>query len=136
MSSVLPVVSPRSFTARDGLLRLAGLATAGAVLAGAGALGYGLACPWRTLTGTLCPVCGGTHLGMALLAGDLPGAFAANPFLFVLLVGVGLLGSLWTIEALGGPAVRPPRRLSRKADRWWLALGVLAVAWAVLRNIW
>ena len=39
--------------------------------------GIGVPCPWRLLTSTLCPLCGGTHVGVALLHGDPAGAWAA-----------------------------------------------------------
>lgn len=124
------------FSAATALRRLGVFGATGVALAGMGALGVGLPCPWRYLTGTLCPLCGATHLGVRLLALDVPGAFAANPFVFMLLVVLAGLGVLWAVEALGGPAVRPPRFLTRSVDRWWLALGVLGVAFAVLRNVW
>lgn len=127
---------PAAFRATAALKGLGGFAAAGVGLSALGTLGVGLPCPWRDLTGTLCPLCGSTHLGMALLRLDVAGAFAANPFVFLLLAALGTLGVAWSVEALGGPGVRLPRRLTRTPDRWWLALAVLAVAWAVLRNVW
>lgn len=125
-----------AFTPVRGLRRLAGFAGAGAVLSLAGAAGYGIPCPWRALTGTLCPLCGSTHLGVRLLHGDVAGAFAANPFVFTLLVVLAALGVAWTVAALGGPIVRLPRRLrGLSADRWWLALAVIGVGFAVVRNV-
>jgi uncharacterized protein DUF2752 len=97
--------------------------------------GLGIPCPWRSMTGTLCPLCGGTHLGMALLSGDLAGAWAANQFVLVGLAGLLLLGVLWAVEALGGPAVRPPRGLRGRPGLGWAAVALVAVAFAVWRNL-
>lgn len=44
--------------------------------------GLSLPCPFRLLTGYLCPGCGITTLILALLSGDIETAKAANPFLF------------------------------------------------------
>jgi len=102
--------------------------------------GVGLFCPFRTVTGWDCPLCGGTRMGNALLHGDVATAFAFNP---VALIGVALLalvGVLWVVEALGGPAVRPPAGLHRRLLRTTphQRLGVLlalAVVYTVLRNL-
>lgn len=124
------------FRASAALRGLAGFASAGLGLSALGAAGIGVPCPWREVTGTLCPLCGSTRLGVSLLRLDVAGAAAANPFVLGLLAVLALLGAVWAVEARGGPAVRLPRRVTRTPDRWWLALGVLAVTWAVLRNVW
>ena len=97
--------------------------------------GLGIPCPWRALTGTLCPFCGGTHVGMALLRGDLADAWAANQFVVVGLGVLVVLGLLWTLEALGGPAVRPPRALRGPSRCWWLLIGGGALLFGFLRNL-
>lgn len=73
-----------------GALLLAGLA--GALIVGAiggntaaHAAGGGLPCPFRALTGVVCPLCGMTHATLALGAGDLGAAFAAHPLFFAVL---------------------------------------------------
>lgn len=117
---------------------LRGLASFGAVGVGLSGValstGLGVPCPWRWLTGTLCPFCGGTHVGVALLQGDLAAAWAANQFVLLGLGVLGVFGVLWTSEVLGGPVVRPPRALRWGAGRWWFALGVLALGFALWRN--
>lgn len=133
---VTHVAGARQFSAVGALRGVGSFAVAGVGLSLLGRVGVGVGCPWRALTGTLCPLCGSTHLGMALLRLDVAGAWAANPFVFGVLVGVGVLTVLWTVEALGGPAARLPRPFTRSVDRWWLALGVLALTWGVLRNVW
>ncbi|MHB1009594.1 MAG: DUF2752 domain-containing protein, partial [Propionibacteriaceae bacterium] len=73
--------------ARDALLRVGSLGVSGL---GLGALylltGFGVPCPFRAMTGWLCPLCGGTHMAESLIRGDLAAAWAANPV--VLVVGV------------------------------------------------
>lgn len=44
--------------------------------------GISLPCPFRFLTGYLCPGCGITTLCLSLFCGDFPSAREANPFLF------------------------------------------------------
>ncbi len=134
---MVPETRPdRAFDARRGLRSLGIFGAVGLGLSAVAATtGMGLACPWRALTGTLCPLCGGTHVGTALLHGDLVGAWLANPFVVVGLAGLAVLGMLWTVESLGGPAVRPPRVLRGRPDRWWLAVGVIAALFALWRNL-
>ena len=123
------------------------LTVTGGILAGGLALsvlyattGIGLPCPFRALTGWQCPLCGGTRMGAALLHGDLWSAFSANPVALLAIMVLTVLSILWTVELLGGPAVRPPRRLARRRHRppvaAWLVLGgAAALAYAVLRNL-
>ena len=126
---------PDASVARTRLRAVGLLGAVGVSLAGVYAMtGVGLPCPWRYLTHTLCPFCGSTHLGVALLHGDFAGAWAANPFVFVLLAGTLVASVFWTVELLGGPAVRLPGRL-RDQRYWYAALGVVAIAFAVARNL-
>jgi hypothetical protein len=103
--------------------------------------GLGLPCPLRALTGWDCPLCGGTRLGGALLHGDVAAAFAANPLVLVGLVVLTALGVTWLVEALGGPAVRPPAPVAALVRRvspagWTAILLGAAVVYAVARNLW
>jgi hypothetical protein len=102
--------------------------------------GVGLPCPFRAVTGWDCPLCGGTRMGAALLDGDVPAAFGHNPVALIGLLILGLLGVLWAVEAVGGPAVRLPRRLADRMRRvqpaQWLVVGLLAaVSYTVVRNL-
>jgi hypothetical protein len=102
--------------------------------------GVGLPCPFRLLTGWDCPLCGGTRMGDALLHGDVPAAFGFNPVALVGLAILGVLGVLWTVEAVGGPPFRLPRPLSERLRRvhpmQWLAIGLLgALIYTVARNM-
>ena len=126
---------PAAFDPRAALAAAAWLGVAGVGLSVVKVTtGFGLPCPWRSLTGTLCPLCGGTTMGTHLLRGDLAAAWAANPFVLVLLGLGGLAVVAWTVEALGGPAVRPPAML-RRVGLWWALLVGAAVAFAVWRNL-
>lgn len=135
-----PMTSERvrvpGFSAERGLRALAAFGATGLGLSGlAATTGLGIPCPWRALTGTLCPLCGGTHAGMALLRGDLADAWAANQFVVLGLGVLVVLGLLWTVEALGGPAVLPPRSLRARPGLWWVVIGAVAVSFAVARNL-
>lgn len=44
--------------------------------------GISFPCPFRWLTGYLCPGCGITALCLSLIHGDVRAAYEANPFLF------------------------------------------------------
>jgi hypothetical protein len=79
-------------------------------------------------------------MGSALLHLDVAAAFAFNPVVLVGLVVLSALGVLWTVEVLGGPRVRPPRRVGERLRRVhptrWLLLGMtLAVLYTVVRNV-
>jgi hypothetical protein len=139
VESVLP--SKRPFRASRGLTYLGGFFGYGlAISALYATTGIGLPCPFRALTGWQCPLCGGTRLGRALLDGDVAAAFAYNPLVLVGLAVLTVLGALWTVEVLGGPAVRPPRAWAARAQAvhptHWLVLGLaVAAAFVLLRNL-
>jgi hypothetical protein len=102
--------------------------------------GVGLPCPFRAVTGWNCPLCGGTRMGEALLHGEVLAAFTFNPLALVGLVILAILGALWTVEAVGGPAVRLPGRatelLRRISAKQWLAAGLLVAAlYTIARNL-
>lgn len=141
MAGVTTRPPARTFRATTGLVYLGGLAAFGVGLSAFYAVtGVGLPCPFRMATGWDCPLCGGTRLGSALLHGDLVAAFSYNPLLLAGLVVLSVLGVLWAVEAVGGPAVRLPRRpaafLARVQPTQWLVLGLAAAAfYVVLRNL-
>ncbi|WP_432134873.1 MULTISPECIES: DUF2752 domain-containing protein [unclassified Streptomyces] len=87
-------------------------------------------CPFRLVTGQLCPACGGTRMAYDLLHGDLAGAWHDNRALLLASpFALALLGR-WAWEGLRGRRWRP--RLSRRTQI--LILG-LAVTWTVVRNV-
>ncbi|MGV8909751.1 MAG: DUF2752 domain-containing protein [Propionicimonas sp.] len=113
----------------------AGLGVIGLSLSGMYAItGVGIPCPWRLATHTLCPFCGSTTMGAALLHGDVGAAWSANPFVLTLLAGLAVACLCWIVELGGGPALRLPRRLSGQ-NLWYGAFAVAAIAFAVWRNL-
>ena len=92
-------------------------------------LGVGLPCPFRRVTGLLCPGCGVSRMCLALLEGDWPGAWAANPALCLLLLpGTVLLA--WRGRGYGKGF--PPARWE---ERTWLVMAAVLLAFGVLRNL-
>lgn len=135
-----PAATP-TFRASRALLPLGGIFAAGLGLSALYATtGIGVVCPFRALTGWDCPLCGGTRTGSALLHGDVAAAFASNPVALVGITLLGVVGALWVVEALGGPAVRPPLALrgrwARTTQRQRLVLLlVAATVCTVLRHL-
>lgn len=79
-------------------------------------------CFFHQVTGLPCPTCGGTRAALALLSGDVPGAFHANPLVaaaLVVLVGGGLVAG--AIAAFGR-GVREPARIPG-----WARAGIVLV---------
>jgi hypothetical protein len=132
----MAAISAESRTvARKGLLSAGLLGGIGLALSGTYALtGQGIPCPWRALTHTLCPFCGATTLGAALLNGDVSGAWAANPFVFLLLAGLAVACLFGVLVVAGGPGFRLAVRL-REQRFWYAGLTVAAVVFAVGRNL-
>ena len=118
--------------------RLVSLGTFGLIGLGLSAtyrlFGVGVPCPWRVLTGTLCPFCGSTHLGADLLNLDFAGAWASNQFVFSVGVIVALASVFWIIEALGGPKLRLRPGLTQQRV-WMGTLTVVAIGFTIVRNL-
>lgn len=77
---------------------------------------------------------------MALIHLQPAQAFADNPLVFLGLVMLPVLALFWAVEALGGPAVRPPVRLanwSRRIhpSRWLAGFVLLGLADTLVRNL-
>jgi len=93
------------------------------------------ACPFLTLTGHPCPLCGGTRSFSAIWRGDIGASlhlYPVGPLLFVTCVGVAAYAvvALVTRRSL---AVR----LSRRVERWITVAGLAMISssWA-LKLIW
>lgn len=109
------------------------------VAAGAGVLrafnpasaGFFPPCPFRAMTGYLCPGCGTTRALHEILHGNFSAAFRLNPLMMLLLPYVGYMGASSAMETVFGRAL--PRFFLRPAYIWTLLVVILAY-W-VLRNI-
>jgi hypothetical protein len=88
------------------------------------------ACPFRFLTGLLCPACGGTRMTYDLMHGRFSAAWLDNRALLLVAPFALALLARWMVEGLRGRHWRP--ELSPRAQV--LVLG-LAVVWTVVRNI-
>lgn len=75
-------------------------------------------------------------MGAELLHGHLGAAFAFNPLAFLGLIVAIALGLAWSVESLGGPALRPPGALRRLSARQvWIGLGVVSFVFMIARNV-
>lgn len=93
--------------------------------------GLAVGCPFRALTGRLCPGCGATTMFVRLARLELGGAFESNPLLFCLLPFAAFLycSSLW--RRFKGA---PPRLVRLKKGLLLLLAAGLAV-FGILRNL-
>lgn len=134
----MPTEPPPAPSAGAALRRLGAFALVGAGISGVYLFtGLGVPCPFRMLTGWLCPLCGATHAGAALLSGDFVGAWLANPLLIVAAFLIGLRALGWLVELLKDPrATTSPRWIPWAVTRrWgWLA-AVVGVGYVLARNL-
>ncbi|WP_404192929.1 DUF2752 domain-containing protein [Streptomyces tauricus] len=87
-------------------------------------------CPFRFITGLLCPACGGTRMTYDLMHGQFAAAWLDNRALLLASpFALALLGR-WLVEGLRGRRWQP--ELSARTQVLVLSL---AVVWAVVRNI-
>jgi hypothetical protein len=87
-------------------------------------------CPFRLVTGLLCPACGGTRMAYDLMHGHFAQAWLDNRALLLASpFALALLGR-WMWEGLNGRRWQP--RLSRPSQA---AILGLAVTWTVVRNL-
>jgi hypothetical protein len=115
----------------------------GALVGGAFAIGGALTAVWlhlglprpvcllREWTGVPCPTCGTTRLIEALLSGDLLGAVAWNPLVFLVLTAA----AVWAVLSAASFAFRLPtwRVAFSRRERTWariLAIAALVGGWA------
>lgn len=90
-----------------------------------------LPCPFRMLTGLLCPFCGGTRMAYDLMHGDALAAFHDNAVLLVLgMPALVYVLARWLAAGLRGR--RYPLKLTARGNA--VVLGTAAV-WMVARNL-
>ncbi|MFG2310668.1 DUF2752 domain-containing protein [Streptomyces sp. NPDC048566] len=87
-------------------------------------------CPFRLVTGLLCPACGGTRMVYDLMHGHAGAAWHDNRMLLLAAPFALALLARWTVEGLRGRHWSP-----RPTARTQVLVLLVAVAWAVLRNI-
>lgn len=114
------------------------LRTAGGALLGLGLsyavwvrlTGLAVPCPFRAVTGWMCPGCGVTRLCLALLRWDWAAAWDANPVLLLMLPVLAVLGvRLAARYVREGTAVGP----KWESALLWAMTALLAV-WGAARN--
>ena len=130
--SIYKPVSPREALSRVGSVGLVGFGVGAVHLV----TGFGLPCPFRVMTGWLCPFCGGTHLAEALIRGDVAGAWSANPLALVVgaLIGIRALG--WAFELVRNPQNSSRHWLPTSWSRHWFGASVMvSVAYVLVRNL-
>ncbi|NJP47123.1 DUF2752 domain-containing protein [Streptomyces sp. PRB2-1] len=88
-------------------------------------------CPFNWATGLLCPVCGATRMAYDLLHADPVRAFHDNALLLLCTPFLLAVAGRWAALGLRGRRWRPV--LGARAS---VAVAVLLVAWAVLRNVY
>ncbi|MBZ3907550.1 MULTISPECIES: DUF2752 domain-containing protein [Streptomyces] len=87
-------------------------------------------CPFRYVTGLLCPACGGTRMVYDLMHGQFAAAWHDNRVLLLAApFALALLGR-WSVEGLRGRRWRPELKPRTQA----LILGI-AVTWTIVRNL-
>jgi len=88
-------------------------------------------CPFRALTGYLCPGCGTLRALHELLNGHLAAAFRLNPLMMLLMPYVGYSGASSALEIVFG---RPLPQVFIRPAYIWLVLAIILLYW-ILRNI-
>jgi len=87
-------------------------------------------CPWHSVTGLLCPACGGTRMAYDLMHGHWTAAWHDNAALLLVLPAVAWLYGRWLWRGLHGHRYR-----LRLGPRGVCAVLGAAAAWTVLRNL-
>ena len=88
-------------------------------------------CPTKAITGLDCPLCGGLRAAASLGRGNLVAAADHNLLMVAVLPFVTVWWVTWVVAAVNG---RPAPRLRISPRAWW-AIGVVVVAFTVVRNL-
>ena len=119
-------------------LWLTGAIAGGAVALGSAAIALvnptdsGVPICWSSgVFGIDCPLCGGLRCVNSLVRGDLLAAADHNVLLAVALPAIAVIWVVWMVRAVQGRRLRLP-----SPPTWaWGALGVVALAFTVVRNL-
>lgn len=87
-------------------------------------------CPFLALTGLYCPACGGLRGAHALVHGHLAAAWHDNALAVLDYPVAAVLWVLWLSREVRGR----PRRIRLRPAAWW-ALGAVALAFTIVRNL-
>jgi hypothetical protein len=93
-----------------------------------------LPCPFHRVTGLWCPGCGLTRGTHQLLTGHPMRALGYNVFTPVVLALLVWAWAAWAIPAITGRRLVPEPH-AVVSVRWWYALGGLALAYGIARNL-
>lgn len=131
-----------SVAARRAALRHPAAAPLAVLAAGAAAAGYLYVtdphepghllpgCPFRFVTGLLCPACGGTRMVYDLMHGHFAAAWHDNRMLLLAAPFALALMARWMFHGLRGRRWRP-----EPTPRTQALILLTAVAWTVVRNV-
>ncbi|HYN31889.1 MAG TPA: DUF2752 domain-containing protein [Ilumatobacteraceae bacterium] len=114
-----------------GVAGLAWITIAGVLYRPEGSAALGVGCPFKQLTGLDCPGCGSTRALGALTRLDVGAALDHNVLVPGAVVFLVVSWGLWTLSRW---RVQPTSALVR-GPRAIIAIGVLFVAFAVVRNL-
>ena len=93
--------------------------------------GVGIPCPFRKLTGFLCPGCGVSRLCLCLLRLDFAGAWAAHPVIFSLLPFAAVLAVRFAMRYVQSGC----RRLTKTETVLTYAACAVLLVYGVVRNL-
>ncbi|WP_314172791.1 DUF2752 domain-containing protein [Streptomyces winkii] len=111
------------------------LAAVGAAFAYVGTVdpgepGHYPVCPLLRFTGLYCPGCGGLRCAHAVVHGDFATALGMNALAVAAFAAFAAFMVFWVVRVLRSQPVTVPL-----STRHWWALGILALAFTVVRNL-
>lgn len=131
MSTTLGAARPRELLLGPGLAAIAAAGSMASVaVVDPNVAGSWPVCPSLSWFGVLCPLCGGLRSAHALTELDLVAAISSNVFVPVLVVAAAVGWLRWTRRLWVGGARGTPA-----PGYAWAIVGVVAVAYGVLRNV-
>ena len=137
MAMVTDWSNDKAISAREALVQVGAVGLVGLGVTGVHLVtGLGVPCPFRALTGWLCPLCGGTHMAEALLRGDVPAAWLANPLALIVSALIGIRSAGLVVELVRNPTAPARRWLPAPWRRHAFAtIVVVSIAYVLVRNL-